>query len=136
MPTTVSQNVLDIVTQRADPLQVQPVPDHHSLELAYEKSLRQTDVVYDEEKTRQLHLQILLLDDENDNLHDQLVLNGDRVDELERRCNGLKDSLDGAQNSLETAQSEMRLKSREIETLKVTTIEQFVVAQIANEGSD
>ena len=98
---------------------MQQTPDHCALELAYEKSLRQTDVVYDEEKMRQLRLHILLLEDDNDHLHEQLTQGDDRIDELDRLASELQDSRDAVRGSLETAQSDLRLKSREIETLKV-----------------
>ena len=93
--------------------------NHYPLELAYEKSLRQTNVVYDEERVRQLRMQILILEDENDSLHEQLAQGDVRADELERISQECQEELDTARSSLETVQSELRLKAREIETLRV-----------------
>lgn len=89
------------------------------LALAYEKSLKQTEIVYIVERTRQLRLQILLLEDENDQLHEQLAQGDGRIDGLNKLCSELQGSLDATQGSLETAQSDLRLRLREIETLKV-----------------
>lgn len=93
--------------------------DHHALALAYEKSLKQTDVVYFDERMRQLRLQILLLEDENDQLHEQLAQGDDRIDGLNTLCSELQGSLHATQGSFDTAQSDLRLRLREIETLKV-----------------
>ncbi|KAL8828234.1 MAG: hypothetical protein Q9191_002704 [Dirinaria sp. TL-2023a] len=93
--------------------------NHYALELAYVKSLRQTDAVYDEERVRQLRMQILILEDEKDSLHEQLAQDDDRIDELEQNSEEYREQLDTARTSLETAQSELRLKTREIETLRV-----------------
>ena len=92
---------------------------HCALELAYEKSLQQTEAVYDEESARQLRKQILLLEDDNDNLHEQLASSDAHLDELQRVAEGLRSQLDVAHNSLESTHNDLRLKSREIETLKV-----------------
>lgn len=93
--------------------------DHYALALAYEKSLRQTDIVYVEETTRQLRLQILLSEDENDQLHEQLAQGDSRIDNLNTLCSELQGSLDATQGNLETAHSNLRLRLREIETIKV-----------------
>lgn len=93
--------------------------DQYALALAYEKSLRQTDIVYVEERSRQLRLQTLLLEDENDQLHEQLAQSDGRSDGLNTLCSELQGSLDATQGSLEMAQSDLRLRLREIETLKV-----------------
>lgn len=93
--------------------------DHHALALAYEKSLKQTDVVYFDERMRQLRLQILLLEDENDQLLEQLAQGDDRIDGLNTLCSELQGRLHATQGSFDTAQSDLRLRLREIETLKV-----------------
>ncbi|KAA6413411.1 MAG: hypothetical protein FRX48_03157 [Lasallia pustulata] len=92
--------------------------DVQSLELAYEKSLRQTDIVYGTESARQLRVRIILLEDENDDLHDQLALGDDRIDVLETSVQEVQDQLEIAGESLQRAQSDFRIKTREVETLK------------------
>ena len=67
-------------------------------------------------------MRVSILEDENDNLHEQLVEEEDRIDELEQVNNGRQEELHTAHSSLETAQSELRLKAREIETLRVSAV--------------
>ena len=71
------------------------------------------------EKARQLRVQLLLLEDDNDDLHAQLAQDDDRIDDLERRCQELQEALEACESKLESAQGDLRIKSREIETLKV-----------------
>lgn len=99
---------------------MQQLLDIRSLELAYEKSLRQTSILYGVESARQLRVRILSLEDENDDLHEQLALGDDRVDVLEESVQDVQDQLEVAGESLQRVQSDLRVKTREVETLKVT----------------
>ena len=94
--------------------------EYSALELAYEKCLHQTNAIYDEERVRALRVQVYILEDENDQLQEQLALDQDRIDELEQLSDGRQGELNAAYDSLDVAQSDLRLKAREIETLKVT----------------
>lgn len=67
-------------------------------------------------------MRVSILEDENDNLHEQLVEEEDCIDELEQVNNGRQEELHTAHSNLETAQSELRLKAREIETLRVNAV--------------
>lgn len=87
--------------------------------MAYKKSLQQSEVLYEDERARRLRAQILLLEDDNDNLHEQLIQHEERIDELAEVGESLKSQLIRARNSLDNSHSDLRLKSREIETLKV-----------------
>ena len=98
---------------------MQQFSDSGALELAYEKTLRQSEALYEEEGARRLRAQILLLEDDNENLHEQLTQDEERIDELTEVGEDLKSQLIRARNSLDNSQSDLRLKSREIETLKV-----------------
>ena len=89
------------------------------VELAYEKSLQQTEFLYQEESARRLRVQILLLRDRNDSLHNQLAQENNRTGELTKIGQDLRAQLHISRNSLENLQGDLRLKSREIETLKV-----------------
>lgn len=93
--------------------------DHCALELAYEKTLHQTNAICSEERGRHLRMQILLLEDENDQLQEQLAQAEDRVDELQQLGDEREVQLNDAHDSLDSAQSNLRLKTREIETLTV-----------------
>lgn len=76
----------------------------------------------DEERARQLRVQIFQLEDDNNGLHEQLASGDARLDEFQNITEELQSQLDGARNNLESTNSDLRLKSREIETLKVNTI--------------
>lgn len=91
-----------------------------SLELAYEKLLRQTDIVFEIESARQSRVRIFLLEDETDDLHDQLALGDDRIDVLEKSVQNVQDQLEIASGNLLRAQSDLRVRTREVETMKVT----------------
>ena len=99
---------------------MQQVTDTHTLEMVYEKACRQFDVVCESETARQLRLQRLLLEDENDDLHTQLAQGDERIDELEGYVQDLQEDVEVAVGELEVAQGDLRIKSREIETLKVS----------------
>lgn len=88
-------------------------------EIAYEKSLQQSEVVFHIEKTRQFRLQILLLEDRNEDLHAQLSTDDECIEELMNYCKDVEARLELAVDSLQSTQSDLRVKSREVETLKV-----------------
>lgn len=73
----------------------------------------------DAEKTRQLRVQILFLEDENDELQSQLARNDERIDRLEKSNEGIQQDSEVSSSNLESAQSDLRFAYREIETLKV-----------------
>lgn len=89
------------------------------MELAYEKKSRQVEGIGEVERLRQLRLQTLLLEDDNDDLHAQLAQEDERIDEVEKNNQELQEDLGVCQSSLEGAQGDLRMKTREIETLKV-----------------
>lgn len=64
-------------------------------------------------------MRFLLLEDENDDLHAQLAQDDDRIDGVERHNHALEEDLEVCQDNLESAQCDLRMKTREIETLKV-----------------
>lgn len=71
------------------------------------------------EKVRQLRVQLLLLEDDNDDLHAQLAQDDDRIDDSKRHNEKLQEALEACESKLESTQGDLRIKSREIETLKV-----------------
>ena len=93
--------------------------DTQSLESVYEMTIRQFEQLCQEEEARKLHLRILLLEYENDDLNDQLVEEDDRVEELERHRQGMQTQIDTMEEDLERVRSELRLRVREVENLKV-----------------
>lgn len=99
--------------------QLQLALESRALELAYEKTCRQVEDVCDAERLRQLRIRTLLLEEDNDDLHTQLSQDDDRIDELERFNEQLQVDLEVCGGELESAQGDLRIKSREVETLKV-----------------
>lgn len=89
------------------------------LELAYAKQCRELEAICEVEKVRQLRVQLLLVEDDNDDLHAQLAQDDDRIEELQRNNEELQEALEACENKLESAQSDLRIKCRETETLKV-----------------
>jgi peptidoglycan hydrolase CwlO-like protein len=102
--------------------QAQQTLHTQSLELAYEKTLRGFDLAVEEEKARRLRLGILLLEDENDDLHAQLAQDDDRIDHLEEDAQALQSQLDTMEGETERLRAELRMKSREVEKLKVCIV--------------
>ena len=98
---------------------MQRISDCCALDLAYEKVLQQSEALYEEERARRLRAQILLLEDDNNDLHEQLTQFEERIGESAKVGEDLRSQLVRARNSLDKSHTDLRLKSREIETLKV-----------------
>lgn len=98
---------------------MQQTLESRRLELCYGKECRELEAICELEKARQLRVQILLLEDDNDNLHAQLAQDDDHIDDLERRNQELQEAFEACESKLESAQGDLRIRSREIETLKV-----------------
>ncbi|KAL8855636.1 MAG: hypothetical protein Q9178_007725 [Gyalolechia marmorata] len=92
--------------------------DTAALELAYEKCLHQQHTIQEAERHRRLRVQLLLLEYHNDNLQAQIADDNDYVQRMEQNQDALRVRFTKAETSLETTQGELRIKNREIETLK------------------
>ncbi|KAL8779874.1 MAG: hypothetical protein Q9213_006744 [Squamulea squamosa] len=92
--------------------------DACALDLAYEKCLHQQHSVQEAERFRRLRVQLILLEDRNDRLQAQIADNDDYVKKIEQSQDAFKAKVKKAETSLENTQGEVRIKSREIETLK------------------
>ena len=68
---------------------------------------------------RRSRLQTLLLEHENNDLHTQLAVENERVKELVNYCKIVENQLEEADNSIKSAQSDLRVKTREVEISKV-----------------
>lgn len=98
------------------------------LEMTYEKACRREEAIYDGEIARQLRVQLLLLEDENEDLHAQLKHNVELMVELEQSEQELQEDLETWAGNLESAQGDLRIRNREIETLKVCCHSRLTVA--------
>ena len=98
---------------------MQEVLQTHAHELSYEKCIFQTNLLYQEEKARQLRLTILLLEDDKDDLHAQLLQSDLRIDELEGHAEDVRYDYGTISEEAERLRGDLRLKNREIENLRV-----------------
>ena len=92
--------------------------ESRAFELAYERTSRQVEAVYNAEQLRQIRVRTLLLEEDNDDLRVKLSEEDDRVDGLQTVNKQVRENLEVCGRKLETAQGDLRIKSREIETLK------------------
>ena len=93
-----------------------------SLELTYENSLRASSLIYEQEKARQLRVAGIFLEDENYDLYAQLSQSDCRIDDLERSAQDMQSRMGILEVELGDAKSELRVKSREVETFRVNTL--------------
>ncbi|RAL59355.1 hypothetical protein DID88_006845 [Monilinia fructigena] len=88
------------------------------LELAYQEALQNTELIVKDEASRRLRLQILLLENENDDMHAQLAAGEDRMDGLEEGNEDLQARLDQAEEDAKKMEAEMRVQTRELKNVK------------------
>ena len=90
------------------------------LEMAYQETLRNTDIIIKDEGARRLRLRILMLENENDDLYEQLALGDDRIDALEQEREELRGQLQQALEDVSRQETEIRTQTRELQNLKVS----------------
>ncbi|KAL8648990.1 MAG: hypothetical protein Q9210_004663 [Variospora velana] len=88
------------------------------LELAYEKCLHHCKLIQENEACRNLRVQLLLLESENNNLHVQIAEDGEFTRETESSYSALIARSRQTQLALDSAQGMLRINVRETETLK------------------
>lgn len=103
----------------------------HSLEVAYLAATRNTESIIKDEGARKLRLKIMLLENENVDLHEQLALADERIDDLDQEADRLQTELDSAWQDLERQEVELRSQARESNSLKVN-LYSFVYMVCAN----
>lgn len=94
----------------------------HELEMVYEKACQQVEMICESECARQLRLETLLLEDENEDLHTQLAHDDKRIEDLEQYALDLQEEIRAGAEKLNAVQGHLRMRSREIESLKVIEI--------------
>ena len=87
--------------------------------MAYQESLRHADLIVKDEGARRLRLRVLMLENENDDLHEQLALGDDRIELLEQEGDELRSYLESAQEDASRFQNELRVQTRELNNMKV-----------------
>jgi hypothetical protein len=88
--------------------------------MAYQETLRNTDIIIKDEGARRLRLRILMLENENDDLHEQLALGDDRIDVLEQESEELRGQLQQALEDVSRQETETRTQARDLQNLKVS----------------
>ncbi|KAI9681115.1 MAG: hypothetical protein M1817_002397 [Caeruleum heppii] len=89
-----------------------------SLEFTYEKTIQGAQSIFEEERARRLRLQILLLEDENDDLHDQLAQEESALDAVQMALQDADGRAERAEGGVERVHALLRMRDREIATLK------------------
>ncbi|KAI9805303.1 MAG: hypothetical protein M1833_005756 [Piccolia ochrophora] len=87
-------------------------------EFAYDKSYHKADLIVADEDSRRLRLQVIHMEDENDELHDQLADEDERVTDLEYEAARLREQKEDAMSDLQRAYAELRVKTREVDSTK------------------
>ena len=90
------------------------------LEMKYQATLRNSELIIKDEGSRRLRLRILLLENENDELHEQLALDDDRIDALEQEGEDLRAQLERALEEASRHESASRVQARELNNLKAS----------------
>jgi peptidoglycan hydrolase CwlO-like protein len=90
--------------------------------MAYQETLRDADMIIKDEGARRLRLRIIMLENENDDLHEQLALGDDRIDVLEQESEELRGQLGHAQEDVYRQEAELRTQAREFQNLKASSI--------------
>ena len=85
------------------------------LEQAYERALQQSEHIYGEERERAFRVQLFLLEDENDALHDQLAECEVRIEKLEEDHDDLQESLVQTEADLQRTQVDLKSRLRDID---------------------
>ena len=88
-------------------------------ELAYERTSRQIEVVCDAERYRQLRVRASILEDDKDDLHTQSIRANNRIDGITIFNARLQEDLEVCTDNCESAQEQLQIRSREIDTMKV-----------------
>ena len=99
--------------------QLQQALQTATFELNYERSSRIVESVCKEEENRRLRLQLALVEDENEELHSQLELEQDRGDGLQHELDDAFARADELDAEVVTSANELRLKVRELESMRV-----------------
>ncbi|KAF2147261.1 uncharacterized protein K452DRAFT_314462 [Aplosporella prunicola CBS 121167] len=103
---------------KTDVAELQQALQTAQLELDLERSHRIVEGVARDEDIRKLRCQILLLEDENDELHDQLAEEESRADRLEGTLDDSLEQLKVKEAEVLRLQNELRVKARASDTMK------------------
>ena len=90
-----------------------------SLESIYVACLHRSDSIFDKEQARELRVRLCLLESEVQELHDHLADKDGHITNFDSAMEAAEQELRVSRQRLKATDGEMRLKSREVENLKV-----------------
>ncbi|KAH8685936.1 hypothetical protein BGZ60DRAFT_559717 [Tricladium varicosporioides] len=88
------------------------------LDMAHNNGLQKFDLIVKDEVARRLKLRILILENENDDLHDQLAVGDDRIDLLEQQEDELRARLEQSREDTQRQEIDLRVQTRELDQLR------------------
>ncbi len=88
------------------------------LEQAYERTLREAERIYEEERVRALRVQLLLLEDENDEMQERIDQNDVELTKAEDDNDDLRQQISEVAEELQQAQTELKARKRDVEHYK------------------
>lgn len=112
LPVNASSKTLNIINDS------QHLTDSYQFQLAYEESLRKADIIIQEESTRRLKIQLLLLQDDNNDLNEQLAEDEERIEDLEGERDTLRQELEHIEANLQQHENDSKVQARELSSLK------------------
>lgn len=99
--------------------QLQQTSTTRSLAHAYEKNAHEINAIIAEEHARRLRLRVFMLEDENDDLHDQLSQEDERAELIEKEVEELQHRLEESEEDCQRTQANLRVQTRDMDTLRV-----------------
>ncbi|KAF2457476.1 hypothetical protein BDY21DRAFT_27031 [Lineolata rhizophorae] len=101
-----------------DPTELELALRTANQEVAFARSKHTLTIVAKDEDIRKLRVQILLLEDENDELHNQLTEEEEHADAMERNYGDVVARLEDSNAEIERLENELRGKTRELNNMK------------------
>ena len=100
-------------------MQLHEVTKSLDFELAYTKSAAQSDATVHHESVRRARVGLILLEEENLDLHEQLVQENSRTTDLEGELDTMREQQTMAVDMVKNLEDALRRKSRETTGLQV-----------------
>lgn len=89
------------------------------LEQIYDRALQKSQIIYEEEKSRVLKVQLMLLEDDKFDIEDHFADIEERHEKLEDSYDQTREQLAETESQLAAMQNALNAKLREVETYKV-----------------
>lgn len=87
--------------------------------MAYQETLRNTELIVQEERSRKLRVRIVMLENDNDDLNETIAAGDDRIELLEQDGDELRAQLEQARQELLHHEANLRSQARELSNVKV-----------------